>query len=267
MRIFIFYVLIILLILSGCASDPYYNALSKGDLDKVRGIIEANPEMATEYFENGAYPLHVAVAYHKPDVVRYLLSVGADPNEQYEGNGLTPLMKVWPNDLEWMQSLFRKYFPVDAKVSQRDYLLAIIEISSMVDKKLLEARAAGSEGDNTALILLNAGADINAVDSEGRNALWHVIGRYGPVTLQLLLEEGTKDLQKPLNDIKIDIDKLVNETITYSDLGIHEKFWLDYGYHDQKYVIRIMAFSRQLSYYLIQREILRRGGVENVGIR
>lgn len=258
-------VLVLAVVAFGCASNPFHKAITKGDVEKVRSTIAADPEKAVETLKDGGYPLHLAVAHHKPDVVRYLLSKGADPNYQYENNGKTPLMRVWPNEVSWMHEIFQERFLDDRGVPKDEYIPILREVTILVDERLREVRAAGYEGDNTALILLEAGADINAVDVEGHNALWHILQYYGPVTVKLLLEEGTQDLDQCMKKVDSDLQKIMNKTLAREDLTTNEKFWIDYGYYSEQYVVWFLAFSRQISYYLIQREmVIREMGVEMI---
>lgn len=251
-------VFILLVFAAGCVSDPFYKAITDGDLEEVRSTVEADPGKVVELLDNGGYPLIIAVSYYDPDVVRYLLSQGADPNYRYEGNGETPLMRVWPAEVMWMHEIFQERFPEDREVPSEEYLPILLEVARLVDERLKEVRAAGTEGDNLALILLDAGADINTLDAEGRNALWHVMQNYGPVTCRLLLEEGTENLGQCLSKIESVMEKITDETLTREDLTIHETHWYDYGHYSQTYIIRFLAFSRQLTHVQIIQELARR---------
>ena len=252
-------VFIVLVFAAGCVSDPFYRAIADGDLGKVRSTVEADPGKVVELLGNSGYPLIIAVSYYDPDVVRYLLSQGADPNYRYERNGMTPLMRVWPAEVMWMHEIFQERFPEDREVPSEEYLSILLEVASLVGERLKEVRAAGMEGgDNMALILLDAGADINTLDAQGHNALWHVMQYYGPVTCRLLIEEGTEDLEQCLKKIKSDMDKITNDTLRREDFTINETFWYDYGHYSQPYIIRFLAFSRQLTHLQITQELARR---------
>ncbi|HUU02401.1 MAG TPA: ankyrin repeat domain-containing protein [Myxococcota bacterium] len=265
MKRFIPAILILLVFSVGCVRDPFYRAITKGDLEKIRTTVEADPGKAVEILDNGGYPLHIAAGYYDPEIVRYLLSKGADPNYRYKGNGMTPLMKAWPGEVMWMHKIFQERFPENRVVPTKEYLPILLEVVSLVNERLKEVRAAGAKGDNMAFILLDAGADINALDIEGRNALWYVMQNYGPVTCELLLEEGIEVLGPCLAKLKSDIDKITNDTLSREDLTIHETYWIDYGSYSQKYVIRFFAFSRQLTHLQIILELARRKrGVEVV---
>ncbi|MDD2805133.1 MAG: FlgO family outer membrane protein [Elusimicrobiales bacterium] len=84
----------------GCAAPAIYNAAGQGDLTRVQALLASgtDPNEHSKYYANET-ALHEAVIYSHPEVARYLLEHGADPNAEASTNILghfqnigTPLM-------------------------------------------------------------------------------------------------------------------------------------------------------------------------------
>jgi TolB-like protein len=84
----------------GCAAPAIYNAAGQGDLARVQALLASgtDPNEHSKYYANET-ALHEAVIYSHPEVAKYLLEHGADPNAEASTNILghfrnigTPLM-------------------------------------------------------------------------------------------------------------------------------------------------------------------------------
>jgi hypothetical protein len=65
-------------------------AAEQGDLEKVKALLETNPDLATSKDKSGITPLHLAAYRGHKNIVELLLSKGADLNAKMKG-GQTPL--------------------------------------------------------------------------------------------------------------------------------------------------------------------------------
>ncbi len=68
----------------------FFGAASRGDIVKVKAILEKNPTLINTKLKNGWTVLMSAAGSGNGDLVKYLLSKGSDVNAR-SGEGLTPL--------------------------------------------------------------------------------------------------------------------------------------------------------------------------------
>ena len=61
-------------------SQDILNAISQGDLDRIKELIEENPELVKTR-QGSRYPLHFAVLSRKKDIAEFLISKGVVKNE------------------------------------------------------------------------------------------------------------------------------------------------------------------------------------------
>jgi hypothetical protein len=67
-----------------------HDAARRGDLAKVKTLLQGNPDLVFSKDDIGATPLHYAAAYGQKDVAELLLASKADANAK-DNNGWTPL--------------------------------------------------------------------------------------------------------------------------------------------------------------------------------
>src|SRR4051812_22189408 len=55
-----------------------HEAAALGDLDTVRALVDADPQLANVFAEDGFHPLGLAAFFGRPEIVRLLLERGAE---------------------------------------------------------------------------------------------------------------------------------------------------------------------------------------------
>jgi hypothetical protein len=170
---------IITLIALACGTPAFcgeiHDAARKGNLKKVKTLLEKNPELVSSKDSESHTPLHWAV--HKKDVVELLLAHGADVNAKAK-NGITPLhMAVMVGGKDVVELLLAK----GAAVNARDQSDATpLHNAAMAGKDAVE-------------LLLSKGAEVNAKDFFGRTPLQVAFQAANKDVIKLLLDKGADD--------------------------------------------------------------------------
>jgi hypothetical protein len=139
----------------GC-SNPMIWAAKHGNLPAIRAILQSGMDVNSwTYGSWKRTALHVAAEYDQLDAVKLLLEAGADPNIQREGvTALNLHIRVLPfeNPL-----LVRALIQAGADVNIRD--------------STLNTPLHFTNSEACALVLIDAGADIDAINGHGRSPL------------------------------------------------------------------------------------------------
>jgi len=138
-------------------SEPMLWAAEYGNLPAIRAILQSGVDVNMSY---GDTALHVAAEYDQLDAVKLLLEAGADPNIQIEGY----------TALNWHLASFRH---------EQNPLLVRALIQAGTDVKIPSNRLSTplhfTDCAACAMMLIDAGADINAVNKKGQSPLRHAI--------------------------------------------------------------------------------------------
>src|ERR1035438_5603586 len=77
-----------------CASialaGPVHDAARKGDLNKVKALLQSDPKLVSDVDSKGDTPLHVAALHGELAVAQALLDAGADVNVKNHYGAFTP---------------------------------------------------------------------------------------------------------------------------------------------------------------------------------
>jgi len=96
--------------LSASAIDEFLDAIRKGDMAKIKAIVEADPARVNRVIDYNSFPLVMALEANKPDIVRYFIDQGADVNvvDQRDKNAINSLIKMnlAPNNFPKVKELF-----------------------------------------------------------------------------------------------------------------------------------------------------------------
>ena len=140
------------------ANEQLLDAVSLGDADSVKTILESDPTVNVDYEDYGMTPLMTAIAGNYLQIAKMLLDAGADLNKagMFE---VTPLMIAAMNieRLEGLRFLIKNGADLERRNHSGETALFI---AAMKDK-------------STELIkeLVQAGANINALEQKGWSAL------------------------------------------------------------------------------------------------
>jgi ankyrin repeat protein len=152
-------------------------AIEANDLSNIKSILEKNPKLVNAKYEakygGGITPLHVAVRYGTPQMVRLLIANGADIDAR-DNNGKTPLfdsmseMRIGPEGTA---------LPHNAKEKS----LILIENGANVKTKIkiygitLLHKAAENGWYDVSEILIEKGVKVNAKSKYGGTAMHYAI--------------------------------------------------------------------------------------------
>lgn len=183
-------------------------AIGKGDLEKVKELVEKDPTLVNSQGNLKVLPLNEAISKSKADIIDYLLKKGADVN--LEGLGGTALhVAVNSDSAKIIPELMRKGADLKATDNNRETPLHKVKENVKIAKYLLkkgaEIDAKGKQGYTPLMrqmywsgrtemieVLLGHGADINTENNDGET-LVHQALKYGKEDYyELLLKKGAK---------------------------------------------------------------------------
>jgi ankyrin repeat protein len=186
-----------------------HKACRRGDIDAVRALIEADPTAVDADDQHGWRPMFHAGLWRHEDVVRLLIDAGADL-AAHDGYALHYAGEV-PNN-KAIVSLLVLYGALDAHVRptddlSRQFLAAVFVVDAGRVRSLLERYShlatkpdgrgdqpihhASRNGDTEIVrLLIEYGADVNAINPRGHTVLYCAGGHGHLDCLLLLLKEG-----------------------------------------------------------------------------
>jgi len=178
--------------LSGESSDlDIWEACAEGDIERVRQLIEENPDIVNLKHKDGIAPLHLAADFGHKEVVLLLIEKGADVNVREEAKYYTfstPLHNaILSGYLEIASILIENGADVNAECNIRDYphlddpgnldreINHILEFNMcrcMGDISFTPLHLAVCLEDKEAVILLvEKGAEVNSINNVGSTPL------------------------------------------------------------------------------------------------
>jgi ankyrin repeat protein/L-ascorbate metabolism protein UlaG (beta-lactamase superfamily) len=136
--------------------DGIHQAAARGDLAKIKELIQANGKLIGSRDSNGRTPLSVAAWHGRVELIKFLAARGADTNAR-DRNGLTPLFSALDRGKTRVAGILIN-------------LGADIKVRGYRNRTLLHM-AARSGNLTVARLLITKGAEINARDSRGSTPL------------------------------------------------------------------------------------------------
>lgn len=201
----LFQLAVVLVLLWGTTfaySDPIHDASRKGDLKKVKAILQADPKAALAKDSNGDTPLHLAALHGQVEVAQALLDAGADVNAKNNYGPFTPgdLGQQFSSNNHQDPVVLLSAHGVDQRDMKNGYTPLDLAEFSVNHKKLV-------------MLLVNKGANVNAQASSGATPLFWAVMRDQKDDAQFLLDHGAN----------------VNATTAYGDTILDCALHLQYG--------------------------------------
>jgi hypothetical protein len=161
------------------AADPRVNplvaAVLQGDIELVRAIIALGSEIDELDSRYDGTALGMAISSGRLDIVKLLLSYGADPNAREKDNR-TATMRL---DGDGSREIVQELVNAGAKLDLKDELGMTVLM-----------RAARSDGEEVLQALIDSGAEVNATDIHGETALTNAVEIASIENVRVLLQAG-----------------------------------------------------------------------------
>ena len=168
--------LFLLFTLSTASAGDIHDAVKSGDLEKVKILLEKNRELLNKLDKDGMAPLHRAIEAGKNDIARYLIEQGADINLKDKEND-SPL----------------HYVAIVGNLEIAKLLLArdVTSVNEGDNHQMTPLHLACERGHlDIITLLLDSGADIDARDRLGRNALMCACASRSMAVVETLIQRG-----------------------------------------------------------------------------
>jgi len=195
------------LVLTGCATmeRPYSTvgfppklriAINRGDVDKVKSLLEENPEMINAKDINGDTPLHCACKCKKKKVIDALIAKGANVNAK-NNNGNTPMHLAARDNKSVVELLIANGADPDVN-SKGEYGETLLHQTAYAWKHNSDYKNVKIINENClelAMFLIDKGADVNAQIESGLNEGYtplHIAATAQKDLAELLIAHGAK---------------------------------------------------------------------------
>jgi ankyrin repeat protein len=161
----------------GRHGSPLHAAVYMGHLDTARVLLDHGADVNLEN-QDGKTPLVKAYRRRNLETMGLLLQHGANPDAQYDGHGSISHDAAWRGNAEVMELLLQHKADVHIRGTDEDkWTLLHWSWTSNLNAKLVQ-------------ILLDHGADINALDAHHNTPLYEAAKRRRLDSVRVLLEHG-----------------------------------------------------------------------------
>jgi ankyrin repeat protein len=218
---------------------PIHDAARKGDVNKIKALLQSDPKLVSDRDKLGDTPLHSAALHGQLAAAQALIDAGADVNAKNGYGAFTPddLGKVmWSNNHQDPVSLLTVH-GVDARDMKNGYTPLDLSLFASKHKELMQLLVAKGADVNAmsasgatplfwavqrdqkedAIFLLERGANVNAADAYGDTILDCALHLQFGSVIQLLIDKGA--------DVNA-LDQSQHRPLTYA-LGMDDHKWAD----------------------------------------
>lgn len=218
----IFLILVTIAVSNLAYSQEIFTAVINGDFSKVQAILNSNKEAVNSEKANGNTPLHIAADNGHLDIVKLLISFGADIDKKNNGNR-SPLFYAMRSD---HMDIVRLFVDNGGEITINEaatcgFIETIEEqIAKGVDPNtLLHSAAFGGQKDIVEL-LINNGADVNLKDGNSEfTPIFYAIIKNHEMVIDILIKNGADLNAKDKNgDSPLDIAKSVGNDLIIGKL-------------------------------------------------
>jgi len=172
----------------GCLEKPIHKAAYKGDLKKVKKIIDRKPNQINVQDELDFTPLHLASSKGHIEIVEFLLNHGADMElEIFDGE--TPLMLAAQHARHRQYETIKTLLEHGAKVNHKDE-----------NGRTALHNAAMHRGKEVINLLISYGADVNARNKYQSTPLHQAAMLNNIEAAKALVEHGADIFAKNFHD-------------------------------------------------------------------
>ena len=158
---------------------PIHDAASKGDVNKVKALLQGDPKLVSSKDKLGNTPLHLAAFHGQTAAAQALIDAGADVNAKNNYGPYTPgdLWQVLSSNNHQDPVTLLQLHGVDARDMANGYTPLDLAIFASRHKDVVN-------------LLLAKGADVNAKASSGATPLFWAVMRDQKDDVKLLLDKG-----------------------------------------------------------------------------
>lgn len=221
-------------------ADPIHDAARKGDVKKVKELLQSDPKLVSAKDSNGDTPLHLAALHGQLAAAQALIDAGADVNAR---NNYPPFI---PDDLNQFYSTNNHQDPVILLQLQSAHRTRELNTEGVDARQLkdgytpLDLAEFASNHNKMVQLLVAHGADVNARAASGATPLFWAVMRdqkddvkflldhganpntpdsYGDTILDCALHLGFQSMVEPLVDKGADVnaqDQSLHRPLTYA---------------------------------------------------
>lgn len=191
-HIFAFTALALAVAASGTKSfaDPIHDAARKGDVKKIKDILQNDPKAVSAKDNVGDTPLHLAALHGQVAAVQALIDAGADVNAK---NNYPPFI---PDDLSQFYSTSNHADPIILLQTQSAHRSQQLNTQAVDTRQLkdgytpLDLAEFASNHNKIVQLLIAHGAEINARAASGSTPLFWAVMRDQKDDAKFLLDHG-----------------------------------------------------------------------------